>query len=1301
MSRAATPIASLLAGYFLLALLCAGELLLPGRSLFRWDTLLYNWPVILEARSQILSGHWPFWASSFCCGTPLLENINAGVLYPLRLLCWLLPLRAGYHFFLFAHVWLSFAAMHLFLRRGLGRTHREAFFGALVFGASGYARGMWDTHNFVALPWIPLTLAFLLEARRGTVLWPLAGTAAGLAMLVLGGDVQATILCVPVALLLVLLQPRRGRLVAVLGGALLLAGLLTAPQWIPALLATGQSYRAAGLDAAEAMERSYHPLRLLELWLPHVFGTRGEWLGATLAGAGATKTVPWTASAHVGRLALPAVFFAFGKRRTRNTQWALAVVLVSLFLSFGRFLPGFRHWLSIPMVGSFRYPEKYLLWTTFALAVLAAQGSGRIAAVFRSAAAGSRRRVLARYSLVLVAGALCASLALLRVAPQSGPACAWLVNRWIVTAAFIALLFLAGLPRQRARRFALLCVLAVADLLLPWYLETPTSSRLASQQPPAVAQLVRASGRPTGRFLYDPAVRQTILPPGFADLAPTEKKAVILRERLAYNSPRLWGLRTADGFSPLEADRMRGYRLACLGSEGAPVPSAERMADFCRGTGVEWILTAPSRREALRAAGLATEEVQAWGAATDRAVLLRVTNATEAECTTALAGQTAARVVNVWRSAPGRIRVDLQPGGPADLTVKETFAPGWRATDAHANGLEPAPTPEGSIRVKLPAGTNQVRLRYKPRSWVTASAIGTVGALLLGLMIAAAIGTATLRSWLVAPAAAALASALIFVCLGLAARSHWSCTFDEGYHITRGIARIRTGDSRVSYSHPPLQNIVCAYFAGLAHGTRIEIPSGNGWKRADVRLLAAEFAAANRQVFPQLVRAARWGTTLFGAGLCMLAALWAWRAAGPWAGWLAGLGLAANPNIIAHGNLATTDIGVVTCLLGGSFCLWQSVTHRRARTLAWSSALFVLAAVMKYYGLIWLAAYLCLCIPILAVSRRAPRLLWHLPAAAVLFAALLACLYGIGPQLIRIGNGAWPDGRTWIAGRYVEGLLRQGEHALSGHRAFFAGHRFMKSDWWHLPAAIALKTPAAWLIAGLAGLVCLPFARRGPARAPAEPAWVVWIPLGVFSILLFAVNRMAIGIRHALVIEVLLVLAAAIGCGRIRQAAARRLLGGALLLATLFTAASTFPNYIGYFPSWAGGSRQGYRWLVDSNYDWGQDLEELERNWAALTDANGGHPPHLLYFGFVDPLSMYGMPTARPSLHGAMGQQAMSRGDPESYERWIESIRSLEGTVVTSVSARQIDPYGIDMQRLRESRQIGRIGTCFFVHHVE
>jgi len=125
-----------------LALMFGWELLIPGRSLYRWDMLLYNWPIVVETRTQWLSGRWPFWASAFCCGTPLLPNINAGVLYPLRLPCWVLPMPFGYHVFLFGHIWLTFLCTHLFFRSGLRLPTIGAFVGVLAFGAGGYARAI-------------------------------------------------------------------------------------------------------------------------------------------------------------------------------------------------------------------------------------------------------------------------------------------------------------------------------------------------------------------------------------------------------------------------------------------------------------------------------------------------------------------------------------------------------------------------------------------------------------------------------------------------------------------------------------------------------------------------------------------------------------------------------------------------------------------------------------------------------------------------------------------------------------------------------------------------------------------------------------------------------------------------------------------------------------------------------------------------------------------------------------------------------------------------------------------------------
>ena len=63
-------------------------------------------------------------------------------------------------------------------------------------------------------------------------------------------------------------------------------------------------------------------------------------------------------------------------------------------------------------------------------------------------------------------------------------------------------------------------------------------------------------------------------------------------------------------------------------------------------------------------------------------------------------------------------------------------------------------------------------------------------------------------------------------------------------------------------------------------------------------------------------------------------------------------------------------------------------------------------------------------------------------------------------------------------------------------------------------------------------------------------------------------------------------------------------------------ALAAWPHYLAYFNLASGGPAQGYRWLVDSNLDWGQDLPGLRRYLDEHTEP--GRPHYLSYFGSAD-----------------------------------------------------------------------------------
>jgi hypothetical protein len=60
------------------------------------------------------------------------------------------------------------------------------------------------------------------------------------------------------------------------------------------------------------------------------------------------------------------------------------------------------------------------------------------------------------------------------------------------------------------------------------------------------------------------------------------------------------------------------------------------------------------------------------------------------------------------------------------------------------------------------------------------------------------------------------------------------------------------------------------------------------------------------------------------------------------------------------------------------------------------------------------------------------------------------------------------------------------------------------------------------------------------------------------------------------------------------------------------------PNYLTYFNQIAGGPKNGYKHLIDSSLDWGQDLPELKR-WLDHCHEPSAGALYLAYFGTASP----------------------------------------------------------------------------------
>ena len=152
------------------------------------------------------------------------------------------------------------------------------------------------------------------------------------------------------------------------------------------------------------------------------------------------------------------------------------------------------------------------------------------------------------------------------------------------------------------------------------------------------------------------------------------------------------------------------------------------------------------------------------------------------------------------------------------------------------------------------------------------------------------------------------------------------------------------------------------------------------------------------------------------------------------------------------------------------------------------------------------------------------------------------------------------------------------------------GERSERGFWYYFPATFALKTPLALMVL----LALAARARAGVTRLARASSCFLWVPVAVYLALTLT-RGLNIGHRHLLPIYPFLFVR-----GRPRGDAGvrgwRPLAGRGRRPAAAWYAVSVarvHPHYLAYFNEPAGGPANGYRLLVDSNLDWGQDLKGL------------------------------------------------------------------------------------------------------------
>ncbi len=452
-----------------------------------------------------------------------------------------------------------------------------------------------------------------------------------------------------------------------------------------------------------------------------------------------------------------------------------------------------------------------------------------------------------------------------------------------------------------------------------------------------------------------------------------------------------------------------------------------------------------------------------------------------------------------------------------------------------------------------------------------------------------------------------------------------SITFDEDFHIAAGYSVWRTGDWRMIWDNPSLIKLWMSWpqllsphvphpqdVTGWAEGTLDPFAHNQAWRSIPI----------DAWVVPARITIT-WLAVLLGAVLFRWASDWF----GARGGLLALLLFAFDPNILTHAALATLDLGV-TCFIFAAMYALQRCLFRHGRGSDWVVAGIALglALTAKISGLILVPISAGLIL--LQASRLRQRRL--VIALVIYWAIAFLTLWAVhGFEVGRL-PGLVPARAYW---RTLQTVSRA---ASGGVWAHLLGETYRGGRWYYFPIVFALKTSLpVLLLTGMAMWVT----GRQLAQERQRIIWreIVLASLPVSFFIASMVNAINIGYRHLLPIVPFIYLAVARLFVEPRLSEQPRsgnlrltfrgvvLKPSAILLALLVLwhivgTLHIWPFHLTFFNEIAGGPRNGYRYLADSNVDWGQALKALR----AYLDAR--------YLTNVR-LSSF-MPFIRPELYG-------------------------------------------------------------------
>lgn len=500
-------------------------------------------------------------------------------------------------------------------------------------------------------------------------------------------------------------------------------------------------------------------------------------------------------------------------------------------------------------------------------------------------------------------------------------------------------------------------------------------------------------------------------------------------------------------------------------------------------------------------------------------------------------------------------------------------------------------------------------------------------------------------------------------------------TSDEATYVVSGLSYLRTGEFRLNIEHPPLLKELLALPLLLRGATFFA--NDSDWNGASQWDIAPKVLYKNVAPGQSLLVSARFVNALLAVLVVLVGSYWSYRTWGLSGGLVTLALLAFEPNLIAHGHLATTDVGSALGIMGSVVAFGRFLERPSTTRMVVAAIAFSFAILTRFNALV-----LVLVLPILyavalrtsAGSARLGRRTLMKTVGIFLAVSVLATWVSYGFEFRALTSvqdasarrtlermGAF--GRTVAriplpAASYVSGALWQAGHAAGGQLAYLNGQLKQGGWWYYYPVALVVK-----MTLGSLALVALAVAATRYGNRKANGSHKVFsgrfILVPAVAILATAMaGRLDIGVRYVLPVTVMMMVAAGGAlAASFRPRSALTAIVVAIVALHVGSTLRAFPHFIPYANEAFGGSPKLSKYLNDSNLDWGQDLPLI----ASYLDRRGIKEYRLSVFSNA-PLEAYGLSgTAAPTdlevperpYRGVVAVSASQRTYYPDLYRWL------------------------------------------------